>query len=81
MQRDAYVQNVRAHLFRYSIKDGEAGGIIIASSREKAETFMKQKYLNDFKKEISCGDFSIWSFKEDDYNDEDHPEVIECYGG
>lgn len=62
-------------LFRFSIKDGEIGGVVLAGNLNIAKDNLMEKYP-DYSEE----DFVVWAFKYDDYYDEDFPGVIECYG-
>lgn len=60
------------HVWRYSINDGEYGGIVFASNEEKAREKIIKKY-NRY-------DFLVWSWENDEYYDEKHPDVFEVYG-
>ena len=59
-------------IWRYSINEGEYGGIVFANTIELAEEKVRQKYPN---KEV-C----VWRIINDDYFDTNNPDVWECYG-
>ena len=59
-------------VWRYSINEGEFGGIVFADTKESAERKVRRKY-ND-------GDVCTWQMTNDDYFDRDNPDVLECYG-
>lgn len=59
-------------IWRYSINEGEYGGVVFADTFESAEAKVKNKYPN---KEI-C----VWRMINDDYFDKENPDVWECYG-
>ena len=59
-------------IWRYSINEGEFGGIVYADTFAIAEAKVKQKYPN--------ADIQIWRIVNDDYFDTDNPDVWECYG-
>ena len=59
-------------IWRYSVNDGEYGGIVFADTFEEAEEKVRRKY-ND-------KEFCIWRIIDDDYFDTDNSDVWECYG-
>ena len=59
-------------VWRYSINEGECGGIVIADTAKSAKEKIKRKY-ND-------GEICVWQMKNDDYFDVENPDVWECYG-
>lgn len=62
-------------LFRFSIRDGAIGGVVIANTLNIAKENLMEKYPD-----YNVDDFLVWAFKYDDYYDEDYPGVIEYYG-
>ena len=60
------------NIWRYSINEGEYGGIVFAETKEDAINKVRQKYQN--------GDILVWLMTSDDYFDEQHQDVLECYG-
>lgn len=59
-------------IWRYSINEGDYGGIVFADTIESAESKVRQKYNN--------GEICVWLIVNDDYFDTKNPEVLECYG-
>lgn len=59
-------------IWRYSVNDGEYGGIVFADTFEEAEEKVRRKY-ND-------KEFCIWRMINDDYFDTENSDVWECYG-
>lgn len=60
-------------IFRYSINDGEFGGIVVASNRDAAIDKLIRKY--------NIGDnIKVWSMIEDEYHDFKNPDILECSG-
>lgn len=59
-------------IWRYTINNGEIGGIVYADTMEEAEDKVRKKYPN---KEIN-----VWRMINDDYFDTENPDVWECYG-
>lgn len=62
-------------VWRYSINEGEYGGIVYANSYESAMEKVKNKYKGYNDEEI-C----VWRVIGDDYFDTENPDVWECYG-
>ena len=62
-------------IWRYSINEGEYGGIVFADTFEIAEEKVRKKY-NEYKDEEIC----VWRILNDDYFDVENPDVWECYG-
>ena len=60
------------HIWRYSINDGEYGGIVFASNEEQARKKIIKKY--------NRSDFLVWVWENDDYFDENNLDVFEVYG-
>ena len=63
---------VCSSIWRYSINEGEFGGIVFADTFESAETKVRQKYDD--------GEICVWRMEYDDYFDSENPDVLECYG-
>lgn len=61
------------NLWRYSINEGDFGGIVIAETLDKAAEKVTKKYGNK-------GTIDVWMVKNDDFYDKDNKDVIECYG-
>lgn len=53
--------------------DAYGGGIVIAKSIDEAEMKLYKKYDDDRKK------LMIWQWTNDDYFDEEHPDVLDIY--
>lgn len=67
-------KNIRlGNLWRYSINEGDFGGIVIAETLDKAAKKVTKKYGNK-------GAIDVWMVKNDDFYDKDNKDVIECYG-
>lgn len=62
------------NIYRYSIKNGDFGGIVLAGSLDVAKTKVLNKYY-----EHNAEDVLVWLAKLDDYFDSENPDVIECY--
>jgi len=56
-------------IWRYSINEGECGGIVFASSEKSAEEKVREKYAE--------GDISIWKMVDDDGYEKFFPYVCE----
>lgn len=56
-------------MWRYT--NHKNGGIVFATTKEKAQEKLKTKYEKD--------NFEVWEWTNDDYYDSDHPDVIDCY--
>ena len=59
-------------IWRYSINDGEFGGIVLANTIREAEEKVRKKYSDE--------EIKIWRMINDDYFDTENPDVWECYG-
>ena len=67
-------KNIRlGDLWRYSINEGEFGGIVVAKNLNEATEKVVKKYKDG--KTID-----VWTVKNDDFYDEKNKDVIECYG-
>ena len=67
-------KNIRLEkLWRYSINEGDFGGIVIAETLDKAAEKVTKKYGNK-------GTIDVWMVKNDDFYDKENKDVIECYG-
>ncbi len=67
-------KNIRlGNLWRYSINEGDFGGIVVAETLDKAAEKVIKKYGNK-------GTIDMWMFKNDDFYDKENKDVIECYG-
>ena len=62
-------------IWRYSINEGEYGGIVFADTIISATEKVKRKYSDKTDKEI-C----VWRMIEDVYFDMENLDVWECYG-
>lgn len=60
-------------LYRYSVDDGEFGGVVVAADLQEAKKLVRKSYPN-------VNDILVWDAEEDDYYNEDNPNVLECYG-
>ena len=76
------------NLYRYSYNEGESGGVVIANSEEEARALVAQ-YLVEFLtlslafilgSEYGRPLLLVWRCDIDDYYDNKHPAVINCYG-
>lgn len=63
-------------IWRYSINIGEYGGIVLADTAKEA----REKIKKSWKREKNITHLGIWKMDEDDYFDEENPDVFECYG-
>ena len=61
------------HIYRYSVNEGQYGGVVVAKNIGKAIDFLVVKYKDK-------GALKVWPRECDDYYDKNHPNVIECYG-
>lgn len=61
------------NLWRYSINEGDFGGVVIAETLDKAAEKVTKKYGNK-------GNIDVWMVKNDDFYDKENKDVIECYG-
>jgi len=61
------------NLYRWC--DDYGGGIVIAESLLDAGEKLAKKYGEERK------NFIIWEFVDDDYYDEENPDVFDIYGG
>ena len=69
------------NIYRYSINDGVAGGIVFSDTISNARIILKNKYKNDFEIiETDPNVLKIWKWSEDEYYDKDFLDVVECYG-
>ena len=64
----------RLKFFRWS--SDLSGGIVIATSMEDALEKLENKYANVREK---IRNFTIWRWDEDDYYDEENPNVLDIY--
>ena len=55
--------------------DDYGGGLVIASSKEKAVKKLTKKYGDERKS------FIVWQWKNDDYFDKENQDVLDIYGG
>lgn len=56
-----------------------SGGIVLASSIDEAKEKLQKKYGVEFMGDRS-GSLKIWPWENDDYYDEDNPDVFDIYG-
>ena len=61
------------NIYRYSINEGDFGGVVMANNLDEATERVAKKYGSQ--KEIL-----VWEFLNDDYYDGENKDVIECYG-
>ena len=66
------------NIYRYSINEGDVGGIVFADNKETAEQKVKAKYKDRFN--FRSDELLVWDVHQDDYYDMENPEVLECYG-
>ena len=66
------------NIWRYSVNEGDAGGIVIAENKNEAyrKIFNKYKDFNGNEK----AEITVWKATDDDYYDKDYEDVLECYG-
>lgn len=67
------------NIWRYSLNDGECGGIVIAFSQVEAEQKVLEMYEDwdvDQEEEINI---KVWKAILDDYYSKDYPNVLEIY--
>lgn len=65
------------NIWRYSVDEGECGGIVIAANKEEALQKVTEMY-NDYVGEGT--DVLVWqAIKDDDYS-KDYQSVLEIYG-
>ena len=67
------------NLYRYSINEGDFGGIVIANTLDEATEKVRKKYGN-MNKYGSANEIVVWEFLNDDYYDSENKDVVECYG-
>lgn len=65
------------NLWRYSINEGEAGGLVIADTKEEAEEKVQKYHNHDC--DWSIDEVLVWEWTDDDYYDEYNPDVFNCY--
>ena len=76
-------QNPIDNAWRYSVYEGESGGIVFALSEPEALRFVKDRYnltKDVLDKDITDEDIQVWLMKNDDYYDQRFPNVFDCYG-
>lgn len=66
------------NIWRYSVNEGDAGGIVIAENKDEAYEKVFNKYKNFNRNEKA--EIIIWKAKDDDYYDKDYEDVLERYG-
>ena len=59
------------HTYRWC--DDFGGGLVLATSEEDARKKLVAKYG------MSCGDFTIWLWENDEFYDKNHPDVYDIY--
>ena len=67
------------NLYRYSINEGDFGGIVIANTLKEATEKVRKKYGNT-NKYGNVNEIVVWEFLNDDYYDVENKDVVECYG-
>lgn len=67
------------NIWRYSLNNGECGGIVVASTQKEAEQKVKEMYEywnEDLEKEDVV---KVWKVILDDDYSKDYPDVLEIY--
>lgn len=67
------------NIWRYSVNKGEAGGIVIADIKEKAEQKVKEMYDDYDGSENEENEITVWEAVLDDDYSKDYPDVLEIY--
>lgn len=67
------------NIWRYSINEGEFGGIVIADTKEKAEHKVKEMYEDYDGSENEDNEIDVWKAVLDDDYSKDYPDVLEIY--
>lgn len=68
------------NIWRYTVNEREAGGIVIANNKEEAERKVKEMYEDYDGSEDIENVIIVWKALLDDYYSEDYPDVLEIYG-
>ena len=68
------------NIWRYTVNEGEAGGIVIANNKEEAERKVKEMYEDYDGSEDTENVIIVWKVLLDDYYSKDYPDVLEIYG-
>ncbi len=67
--------------YRYSINDGETGGIVIAASPLFAKRkVMRYHEIEGWDFDWSKDEIKIWRWEDDEYYCRIMPDVMNCYG-
>ena len=64
-------------LWRYSVNEGEHGGIVYADTEESAREKVRvacNKWGHDIEELV------VWKIADDDFFDIEHKDVFDCYG-
>ena len=64
-------------LWRYSVNEGEHGGIVYADTEESAREKVRVA-SNKWKHNIE--ELVVWKMEDDDFFDIEHKDVFDCYG-
>lgn len=67
------------NIWRYSVNNGDAGGIVIADTKEKAEQNVKEMYEDYDGSENAEDKITVWKAVLDDDYSKDYPDVLEIY--
>lgn len=67
------------NIWRYSINEGESGGIVIANTKEKAEQKVKEMYEDYGDSDNAEDEITVWKAILDDDYSKDYPDVLEIY--
>lgn len=67
------------NIWRYSVNNGEAGGIVIADIKEEAEQKVKEMYEDYDGSENGEDEIIVWKAVLDDDYSKDYPDVLEIY--
>ena len=68
------------NIWRYTVNEGEAGGIVIANNKEEAERKVKEMYEDYDGSEDTENVIIVWKALLDNYYSKDYPDVLEIYG-
>lgn len=68
--------DIYKYLWRYSVNDGEHGGIVYADIKESAEEKVR---VAGNKWKYNIEELVIWRMKDDDFFDIEHKNVFDCY--
>lgn len=67
------------NIWRYSVNKGEAGGIVIANTKEESEQKVKEMYEDYDGSENEENEIIVWKAMMDDDYSKDYPDILEIY--